>query len=264
MLLVCVGGLLLSGCLAGATEGALRPAPRVFEHRPARPQAEMLEGARRVMRSEYLLWMVGIVVAYESAAALTDFVVNVVFERAFQSEVELAQMYGRLGWIVSATALASQLLLVPVLLPRKRLALLVPPVVMAVATLSLAILPIVTLALVVAASDRGLNYSLQQITKETLYVPLGDAERYKAKAFIDIFVDRAAKAVASLMLLVVMLFTGTSLHASLILALVALLVWVRCAHALGRAYERLLAKKHVEHRPTAAAPRELPANRTPE
>jgi ATP/ADP translocase len=135
--------------------------------------AEELEGAARVLHSEYLLWMVGVVVAYESAAAPTDYVVNVIFERSFRGELELAQMYGRLGWIVSLTALFCQ---------AKRVALLVAPLVMAVATPSLAILPIATLAIVVAASDRGLNYSLQQVTRETLYVPLDDVERYKAKA----------------------------------------------------------------------------------
>jgi hypothetical protein len=35
---------------------------------------EAFEGACKVLRSNYLLWMVGIVVAYESAAAQTDFV----------------------------------------------------------------------------------------------------------------------------------------------------------------------------------------------
>jgi hypothetical protein len=39
-------------------------------------------------------------------------------------------MYGRLGWIVSATAFVSQLVLVALLLPAKRVALLLPAVVM--------------------------------------------------------------------------------------------------------------------------------------
>jgi AAA family ATP:ADP antiporter len=208
---------------------------------PARPLgvvSEALEGAQTVLRSEYLLWMVGIVITYETAATLTDFVVNVILERSFQTEVELAQMYGRLGWIAGGAALFSQLVIVPALLPNKRIALLVPPLVMAAATLNLALLPGVAMAIVMAASDRGLNYSLQQITRETLYVRLGDTERYKAKAFIDIFVDRAAKALASVLSLAVMLFTGTSISVSLALALIALAVWTRCAHALGQLQRR--------------------------
>lgn len=248
MLLACAGCVVASGVLAWATEAILSPPPRVVIRRALPVVAEALEGAERVLRSEYLLWMVGVVVAYESAAALTEYVVNVVFERAFHGEVELAKMYGRLGWIVSLTALASQLLIVPVLLPAKRVALLFPPLVMAVATLALAVLPIVPLAIAVAASDRGLNYSLQQVTRETLYVPLGDVERYKAKAFIDMFVDRAAKAFGSLTLVVVMFFTGTSLLASLTLALGALLFWARCAHGLGTSHAELVQKQGQRRR----------------
>jgi ATP:ADP antiporter, AAA family len=260
MLLVCAGCVLVSAGLAWAAETLLSPPPRGVVRRERPVVAEELEGAARVLRSEYLLWMVGVVVAYESAAALTDYVVNVIFERSFRGELELAQMYGRLGWIVSVTALFCQLLIVPVLLPAKRVALLVPPLVMAVATLSLAILPVATLALVLAASDRGLNYSLQQVTRETLYVPLDDVERYKAKAFIDIFVDRAAKALGSLTLVIVMLFSGTSLLALLTLAFGALLLWARCAHGLGTSYAQLV-EKQGELRDTAAELEEAPADR---
>jgi ATP:ADP antiporter, AAA family len=246
LLLACATGTFLAGVLGWSAEAVLRPAPRALVVRRAPVLLEAFEGARKVLRSNYLLWMVGVVVAYESAAALTEFVINVIFERSFHSELELTQMYGRLGWIVSVTALASQLFIVPVLLPAKRIALLLPPLVMAAATLSLALMPVVSLAIIMAASDRGLNYSLQQVTRETLYVPLGDTERYKAKAFIDMFVDRAAKALASLMLVVVMPFTGSSLLATLVLALGALVFWTRCAHALGLSYGRIVAEREPE------------------
>ena len=242
LLLACVGCVVLGGLFAWLTEDALKPAPRVLVPVARPAMTEMLEGAKDVLKDSYLLEIVGIVVAYECASVLTDFGINIVFERAFTSEVELAQMYGRLGWIVSGTALVSQLVVVPVLLPMKRAALLVPPVVMAAATLLLAFMPVVGLAFVVAASDRGLNYSLQQVTKETLYVPLSDLERYKAKAFIDMFVDRAAKALSSVALLGVMVFTGVSVRVSLFLALASLLFWVRCASSLGRNYSRRVAE----------------------
>jgi ATP:ADP antiporter, AAA family len=241
VLLVCAGCIAAGGALACIAEAALEPAPRAIEPLSQPHLAETWEGARAILRNEYLLWIVGCVVAYESAAALTDFVVNIVFEHTFRTEIELAQMYGRLGWIVSGTALACQLFVVPALLPFKRTALLVPPLVMTAATLALACLPVATLAIAVAASDRGLNYSLQQVTRETLYVPLADVERYKAKAFIDIFVDRAAKGFASLALVAVMVFTGTSPLASLVLALAALIFWARCAHALAQKYDERIA-----------------------
>ena len=236
MLLVCTGLVLVGGLLGWAIERRLRPAPRVIVHTNAPTFMDGLEGARAILRNRYLLWMVGVVVAYEVAAATSEFVINVVFERAYHTEVEIAQMYGRLGWIVSATALVSQLVLVPMLLPFKRTALLVPPLAMAAATLGLAALTVVPFAILLAASDRGLNYSLQQVTKETLYVPLTDVERYKAKVFIDVLVDRAAKALSSIALLIIITTMGFDLHACLVVALVALGFWALSSNALGRAY----------------------------
>jgi AAA family ATP:ADP antiporter len=241
LLLVCVALVLVGGGVAWVTEAKLKPPPRAVIAVEGPGIRDALEGARRVVANRYLLWIVGIVVAYEFSAAVTDFVVNVVFERSIHGEREIAQMYGRLGWIVSGTALAAQLVLVPILLPLKRVALLVPPVAMAIGTLALAAVPVVSIAILLAASDRGLNYSLQQVTKETLYVPLTDAERYKAKAFIDMFVDRAAKALSSVALLVVIALLGVSVEACLAVALLSLGVWALCADALGRSYARRAA-----------------------
>jgi ATP:ADP antiporter, AAA family len=249
MLLLCTAFVLTGGTLAWATEAILKPAPRVIDPTKKTAWMDTFEGARAVLRNRYLLAMVGIVLAYEFAATLTDFVINLVFERSFQSEVELAQMYGRLGWIVSSTALVTQLLIVPVLLPSKKIALLVPPLVMAAATLGLAALPVVPLAIGAAASDRGLNYSLQQVTKETLYLPLSDLERYKAKAFIDVFVDRAGKALSSVALLILVAFMDVSPRVSLALAFTSLMFWVACANALGRSYAKRVARRTEEREP---------------
>jgi AAA family ATP:ADP antiporter len=241
MLLVCIGLVLVGGGIAWVTEAVLNPPSRVIAPPTALAQVQprsagALEGAREVFRSRYLLCIVAIVLAYEFAAAVTDFVINVVFERAFEREVAIAQMYGRLGWIVSGTALVSQLVIVPRLLPFKRAALLVPPVVMLCATFVFGFFPVVAVAIVLAASDRGLNYSLQQVAKETLYVPLSDAQKYKAKAFIDIVVDRAGKALSSVCLQVIIAVQGVSIATCVVLAIAALLVWAVAANALGRAY----------------------------
>ena len=87
-----------------------------------------------------------------------------------------------------------------------------------------------------------MNYSLQQATKETLYVPLSDAERYKAKAFIDMLTDRAAKALASVALIAIIAVAGPSIPASLVVALIALAVWALSANALGSAYRRVVGR----------------------
>lgn len=235
-LLLCTGIVVATGGLAWLSEARLRPPPRAVQRADEGALAAALGGGRAVLESRYLLLVVGIVVGYEFAAAIADFAIHVVFERSFATQLEIARMFGRVGWIVSLTALVTQLVIVPVLLPLKRIALLLPPLAMLAAVGGLMAVPIVGMAIVLAASDRGLNYSLQQVTKETLYVPLSDAEKYKAKAFIDMLVDRAAKALSSVGLVGLIAAVGTSVSASLSLAVGATALWTYCAAKLGPAY----------------------------
>lgn len=240
ILLLCAALGVACGGAAWLCERKLHPVARKVEAAAKGEEgaSAALAGAREVLRSPYLLLIVGIVVGYEFAAAMTDFVVNVVFEANFESQDELAQMFGRVGWIVSSTALFSQLVLVPMLLPYKRVALILPPIAMAVATVGMAAAPVVWAAVLLSVADRGLNYSLQQVTKETLYVPLTDAQKYKAKAFIDMFVDRAGKALSALALMAIIEHQGISITSSLVVALGALLLWAISAFFLGRVYRK--------------------------
>jgi ATP:ADP antiporter, AAA family len=144
---------------------------------------------------------------------------------------------------LAETALVSQMLLVPVILPAKGMSLLIPPVAMGLATIGLSIVPIVGVAILLSAADRGLNYSLQQATKETLYVPLTDGQKYKGKAVIDMFVDRLGKARSAIALIAAVGLSGVSIPILLAVALGAILIWVLCANQLGRAYARRAARR---------------------
>lgn len=238
-LLVCAGLVALAAGLGSTVEAVLKPPPR----QTAKTDDEVkfkdgLEGAHEVAKSRYLQWLVAIVIAYEFTATLTDFGVNVIFERAFTSDVELTKMYGRLGWIASGTAVVAQLVLVPLLLPKKRIALLVPPVIMFGGAVATIVFPVVAAALVLSAADRGLNYSLQQSVKESLYVPLTDAQKYKSKAFIDMFVDRLAKAGAAFTLIALIQVWGAAVRPAVVVSLFSMLVWIAAAERLGARFRK--------------------------
>ncbi len=258
LLVACTIVSFLAAFASIAYERKFHPPPRA---RVAREESEgfgsALEGVRSIMKSKYLLLVVAIVVAYEFTATLTDFAVNVVFENTYHERATLAKMYGRLGWIASGIAIGAQLVLVPLLLPRKRIALIVPPLAMAVGAIGLILSPVILWAFVLTAADRGLNYSLQQVTKETLYVPLDDVQKYKAKAAIDMIVDRSAKAAAAIVLVFVIARSGLSTDIALIIALASIVGWFVAALALGRLYVRTVGL-HAEaddHPDTDSRPR---------
>ncbi len=230
-MLVAAGLVVAAGALASITERVLAPAPR----EPKRFNGHLdsvLAGVQEVGKSRYLLLIVGVVIGYELTATLTDFGVNVMFEHAHLGERELAKMYGRLGWISSGVGMVAQIVLVPILLPSKRLALLLPPLALFASVVGVVILPVLATTIVMASVDRGLNYSIQQSTRESLYVPLDDTQKYKAKAFIDMFVDHAAKGVASMLLLVLIAFEAST-RATLLVSCGSMVVWLFFARRLG-------------------------------
>lgn len=81
------------------------------------------------------------------------------------------------------------------------------PVAMAVGSaavlLSYHLLPAALLgtALALKVGENGIRYSLDQATRELLFLPVPSKARIKAKAFIDVFVQRGAKGLAALILL---------------------------------------------------------------
>jgi ATP:ADP antiporter, AAA family len=158
LLIPCTAMSLAAAGLAVWNERLFNPPPRRMESKtPDAGSSSALEGLRAIKASRYLMLVVAIVVAYEFTATLTDFAINVVFEETYRDRGELAKMYGRLGWISSATAVIAQTVVVPLVLSRKRLALSIPPLTMAIGAIGLLAAPVIAFAFVLGAADRGLN-----------------------------------------------------------------------------------------------------------
>ena len=263
LLLVAAALVLVAAILGTLTERVLHPPDRRHEWRDAGAGAA-LEGAREVLKSRYLMLLVAILVAYEFTATLSDYGINVIFEHSFRSEAELTKMYGRLGWIASVTAIVTQLVVVPLVLPSKRIALLLPPVAMIASAVGVVMLPVLVTAMVLGVTDRGLNYSIQQSTWESLYVPLAAEQKYKAKAFIDMFVDRLAKAAAALVLVGLIAASGATVRVTLGISVVGAAVWVGSARRLARYWNKgELTAAGLEEAQRSQSPAPLPPPPSP-
>ncbi|MBI4343126.1 MAG: MFS transporter [Candidatus Omnitrophica bacterium] len=77
-------------------------------------------------------------------------------------------------------------------------ALLVLPVGVLCGTAGLLVLPVFWVAAATELYDGSLNYSLQQTSKEVLYLPIDRSIRYKVKPFIDMVVFRFGKGIAAI------------------------------------------------------------------
>ena len=198
-----------------------------------------LEGARLALRSPYLLSVVAIVGLYEMVSTIMDF--------QFTSTVlhyldgpEIGEHFPRVFTFTNMVALVVQLFLTSLVMTRFGVgtALLFLPVAALLGSAGFLIAPVLLMGSLLNTTDNGFSYSINQSAKEALYVPTTRDEKYKAKAFIDMFVQRFAKALAvGLSLLITTLFAGySSIRWLSLVTAVILLLWILAARYAGRVF----------------------------
>jgi AAA family ATP:ADP antiporter len=123
-------------------------------------------------------------------------------------------------------------------------ALMVMPVAAMAGSLGFMVLPVLVLGSFLNTADGGFQYSINQSAREVLYTPTSKAEKYQAKAFIDMFVVRFAKAVAvGLSLAITLVFAGfDSVRWLSLLTLVFLAIWILVVVFVGREFSRQTAQ----------------------
>ena len=137
-----------------------------------------------------------------------------------------------------------------------KLTVLLTPLVLLLCSIAVLITPFgIVPAVIIKGSDESLDFSLKQTVREILYIPVASALKFKAKPFIDMFISRAAKVVAALILLVFALIlhkevdyltpifdTGLAKYLSWIV-IVLLIPWVVLSLKIGREYVRTIDRK---------------------
>lgn len=198
-----------------------------------------LEGAKLVFRSPYLLSIVGIVGLYEITSTIMDFQFTATVEHYLDGDA-IGRQFSTIFSITNVVSLLVQLFLTSFVMTRFGLttALLVLPLAVLVGSAGFLAFPLLWVGSFLNTADNGFSYSINQSAKEALYVPATRDEKYKAKAFIDMFVQRFAKAVAvGISLLITTLFRdfGSIRYLSVATALIVV-VWILAARYGGRVF----------------------------
>jgi AAA family ATP:ADP antiporter len=201
------GGLVRSGAIEGP------PDPTKNDPKPVDSQGNAaIEGAMLVFRSPYLLSIVAIVGLYEIVSTIMDFQFTATVEHALRGDA-IGDHFTLVYAITNGIALVVQLFLATFVLNRfpLRIALLITPIVILASSGAFLVLPVLWIGSSLNTADNAFNYSINQSARETLYTPTTRDEKYKAKAFIDMFVQRFAKAIAvGVTLLIRAVFTDFS------------------------------------------------------
>jgi AAA family ATP:ADP antiporter len=205
------------------------------------------EGARLVFSSRYLLSIVAIVGLYEVISTILDFQFTFTVAHYLDGP-DIGRHFALVFTITNWVSLLVQLFLTGFIMSRFGLAvaLLVLPFTVALGSSAFLLFPVLWVGSLLNTADNGFSYSINQSAKEALYVPTSAAEKYRAKAFIDMFVQRFAKAVAVFISLGVT-FAVTDLSSLRYLGVVTLallVIWVIAARYAGRQFALLEKDEH--------------------
>jgi AAA family ATP:ADP antiporter len=206
-----------------------------------------LAGARLVFASPYLLSIVAIVGLYEIVSTVMDFQFTSTIAHYLDGPA-IGKQFSTIFAITNVVAMCVQLFLTSFIMTRLgvEVALLVLPIAILVGSGGFLVAPLLWVGSLLNTADNGFSYSINQSAKEALYVPTSQDEKYKAKAFIDMFVQRFAKAIAVVLSLgISTLFDHfASLRWLSVFTVLITLIWVRAAHYAGKRF-RMLADTTV-------------------
>ena len=200
-------------------------------------------GFKLLRQSKLLLWIGAVMVLTVMVAQVIDLQFNWAVEQSTPEGDARTSFYGNFYSIMGIAAFIFQLVFTSRIHRTLGVGfgLRVLPVSMALGTgmlfLTAASMPagIIVAAVVLKVSENGVRYSLDQASRELLFLPVPSHLRVKAKAFIDVFLQRGAKGLAALILLPVALGVMTAVEAGWItLALIA--VWLIATVAAYREY----------------------------
>ena len=235
---------LLIVAVAHAAGSLVDDRPRTAKSEPAKKAHgnPALEGAQLVFRSRYLLAIVAIVGIYEIVSTILDFQFTSTIAHYLDGPA-IGKQFSTVFAITNVVALIVQLFLTSFVMTRLGVgvALLVLPAVILGGSLGFLIFPILWMGSLLNTADNGFSYSINQSAKESLYVPTTEEEKYKAKAFIDMFVQRFAKALAvAVSLGITAVFSDfSSIPWLSAVTLPLIVVWIFAARYAGRQFEAL-------------------------
>jgi len=206
-----------------------------------------LDCFKTVRKTYYLKLLAALVTITWIVSTFVDFQYNIVIER----EVTQTFYISFFGYFNSALLIVPffvQLLMTSNIIKRLgiRLTLLVYPLILLLFSFGIAAFPTILFALSIKGSDKSLSFSLNQSVRELLYIPISPEVKYKAKIFIDMFLNRVGKGIGALLLMIfVWVPTAQILRIRIvsIMSIVFILLWVGLNLRVSKEYANIIKGK---------------------
>jgi AAA family ATP:ADP antiporter len=161
------------------------------------------QGLEQIKSSKTLVFIMMLVLFMQISSTLIYYEFNTILENTISNKDLRTEYCGRVFGIVNSLTILLQLLgsFLLVHFAGMRIGLFTVPSVLAITIFGVLLFPSFPMISLAYIGIKSLDFSVFGILKEMLYTPLKQAEKFQAKAVIDIFVYRSAKAFASFLIL---------------------------------------------------------------
>jgi len=201
-------------------------------------KAGFIQSFSLVKKNHYLRLLSGMILASIVVSNLIDFQFKSVAQVTYPDTDVRTSFLGTFYLMILLLSYLFTALGTSRILKNLRLALLVLPVLLLAGSLSVFLLPAagITWAVVIKGTDKSLSHSLNQSVRELLYIPLPQEIKYKAKVFIDMFLNKFADGLTGLVLLAVSPFIKLHVEKVTYLVIAFIILWVFFARRVHREY----------------------------
>lgn len=197
-----------------------------------------------VRRDSYLKLLAAMVTITWIVSTFIDFQFKGVIDVNISGKDNLTFFFGHFYAALMVFAFFLQLLMTSNIIKRYgiRLTLLLFPLLLLLGSLGIAVFASIVFAIFLKGSDKSLSYSINQSVRELLYIPVSPELKTKAKIFIDIFINRFAKGIGALILMILVLVPIGIRFTSLV-SVLFILVWILLNLKVSREYVSIVKNK---------------------
>ncbi|GEM_PF-572824 len=215
------------------------------------------EVLRNIWRSKYLLLLLTMVCLAKLVSTLIEYQFNGIVQGSFLGIDKKTAFFGWFWGMLNTVSFIIQFFLTSRVLRHLgiRVALLILPIGLLFGNMAILLNPTLWSAVFTMMYDGSMNYSLNQASKEVLYLPIAREIRYRVKPFIDMVGYRTAKGIGSLLILFMTQVLVFDLKSLSIFTLALIVVWILAALVMKKGYlgelRNLIVRERGEVQPIA-------------
>ncbi|NIR43794.1 MAG: cyclic nucleotide-binding domain-containing protein [Gemmatimonadetes bacterium] len=224
----------------------VRPRPAIEEDQPPAGAWRLLRESSHLRTIAYILGLTIIV------STVVDWQFNKAIELFVPGEDAKTEFYGRFFAALNVTSVLIQLLLTSLVLRVFGLAvaLLLLPIGLLTGSIGILLHPGLWTAALAKGAEGSLRYSLDQSTRELLFLPLPSDIKYRGKPLVDMVVYRGGTGVGGVLVLVATSIFAFGLREMAIVAALMIALWMGVTVAMRREFRssvrRLIRTRDVE------------------